>query len=289
MPSPMPALEAEVWRELRMLDAQWNAWKPGEVVELNAALRRGARTAVAPRLANALRDATRLEAASSGCFNPAIGAMVAAWGFHRDRLDDSGPPSATLLRRWQALPRPSLAALDWRGDRVGSRDARAQIDLGAIGKGIAADVTLDLLAREGVRDALVNLGGNVAAMGSHEGRAWRIGIRDPHRDGLLAVIETRGREAVVTSGTYERRRIAQGLAVHHLIDPTSARPASAFDSVTVAQPRADVADAAATALLVAGPARWREVAGRMSIDSVLVVHADARVEATPAMRARMTA
>lgn len=290
MPSPSAALEAEVWREWRMLDAQWNAWKPGEVVELNAALRRGARAAVAPRLARVLRDAARLEVASRGCFNPAIGGLVAAWGFHRDRLDEGAPPSAAVLRRWRGQPRPSLAALDWRGARVASLDARVQIDLGAIGKGVAADVALDLLAREGIGDALVNLGGNVAAMGRNGGRAWRVGIRDPHRDGLLAVIETDGREAVVTSGTYERRRVTQGgHEVHHLIDPASARPAAALDSVTVLHPRADAADAAATALLVAGPARWRELARRMGISSVLVVHADGRVEATPALRVRLAA
>ena len=287
LPSPSAALEAEVWRELRTLDAQWNAWKPGEVVELNAALRRGARAAVAPRLAKVLRDAARLEAVSGGCFNPAIGGLVAAWGFHRDRLDDAAAPTAAWLRRWQAQPRPSLAALDWRSDRVTSGDARVQIDLGAIGKGVAADVALELLAREGVREALVNLGGNVAAMGQRHGRAWRIGIRDPHHDGLLAVVETRGREAIVTSGTYERRRIAQGLSVHHLIDPASARPAAALESVTVVHPCADVADAAATALLVAGPLRWREVARRMNIDDVLVVHDDARVDATATMRVRL--
>ena len=78
--------------------------------------------------------------------------------------------------------------------------------------------------------------------------------RDPHGPGLAAMLSVQGREAVVTSGRYERWRLADGVRRTHIIDPATGLPAAGLDSVTVLHRDAALADAAATALLVAGPA-----------------------------------
>jgi FAD:protein FMN transferase len=270
------------------LHARWNAWKPGEVDDLNAALRNGHALTLTPALAQMLRRAAQLERDSLGCFNPALGALVGAWGFHADVLRDGPAPEAGRLAQLQA-GQPRLASLRIDGLKVGATGRAVQVDLGGCAKGAALDMALDALQRLGVRDALLNLGGNLAAMGGRDGRPWRVGIRDPHGAGLAAWVDVQGREAVVTSGTYERARRAGGQVASHVIDPGTARPAQALASVTVLHRDAALADAAATALLVAGPLRWRRVAARMGVDQVLVIDPQGRREATAALARRLHA
>jgi len=241
---------------------------------------------VAPALRQLIRRATVLEQASLGLFNPAIGGLVAAWGFHDDALLPGARPSDARLAPWRDA-HPSLADLAWDGELLRSRNPRVQLDFGAYAKGVAIDHALDELQRRGVRDALLNLGGNLAAMGRPGGRPWRVGIRDPHGQGLVAMVRTADREAVVTSGSYERYRMLDGRPATHILSPQLGAPAESLVSVTVLHPSAGLADAAATALLVAGPGRWRTVAQRLGVGQVLVIDAQGRQEATPALQARL--
>ena len=293
LPAPLPAgAEAALWQGLARMHHGWNAWKPGEVVALNQALRAGQGTTVAPALRRVLQQAAALESASDGCFNPAIGGLVGAWGFHADRLQAGPAPEAATLARWQAAA-PSLADLHWQGDRVHSRNPAVQIDLGAYAKGVAIDRALDGLQRAGASAALLNLGGNLAVLGTSGGRPWQVGIRHPLQPGLLATLAAAGREAVVTSGSYERFRLVDGAPAVHVLDPRRGAPlparagAQALVSVTVVHPSAALADAAATALLVAGPARWPAIAQRLGVDQVLVVDAQGRARASPALAPRL--
>lgn len=299
---PLAALR-EAWAGLAQIHHEWNAWKPGALTRVNRALARGEAVRPDPALAAVIRRAAGLEAASAGLFNPAIGRWVGAWGFHADVLGDAAAPSADRLARWAAAP-PSLAQLEWRGDWLRSHHPGLQLDLGAYAKGVAIDAALDRLARHGVTDALVDLGGNLAAMGQGDGQGegqgegqregagtaagWRIGIRDPFEPGqLVARLHTRGREAVVTSGSYERARRIEGEWRHHILDPATAAPAPGLVSVTVLHHSAGLADVAATALLVAGPARWPRVAERLGVREVLVVDPHGRVQVTAPLAPRL--
>lgn len=278
-----PAASGEVWAELARIHWRWNAWKPGDVTELNAALRRSRVARTTPELVALIRMSARLERASAGCFNAGIGGGVGAWGFHDDRLDAGERPRARELAGWREA-RPSLAQLEIDGLAVRSRNPFVQLDFGAIAKGVAVDRALDHLARRGCGEALINLGGNLAAMGA----PWSIGIRDPiDGGGLLARLRTCGREAVVTSGSYERFRMLDGERFTHILDPGSMAPAPELVSVTVLHASAALADAAATALLVAGPSRWRVVAARLGVAQVLVVDRHGQGQATPALMPRL--
>jgi thiamine biosynthesis lipoprotein len=196
-------------------------------------------------------------------------------------------PDAATLAAWRGAT-PSLAQIEIHGSELMSSNPRLQLDFGAYAKGVAIDRTLEGLRARGVGDALVNLGGNLAAMGQGgPGRGWQIGIRDPFGDGLVASVATQGREAVVTSGSYERFRLLDGQRCTHILDPFTAAPADDLVSVTVLHPSAALADAAATALLVAGPQRWRRVAQRMGVTQVLAIGRDGRGEASAALAPRL--
>ena len=287
LPDAAPRAAGEgVLAGLAQMNARWNAWKPGDLDDLNAALRAGRAHVTTPALASMVRSAAELERASDGCFNPAIGGLVGAWGFHADVMRPGARPGEAVIAGWTAA-RPSLAQLELRGLTVRSSSRRVQLDFGAYAKGVALDWALERLERQGVRDALLNLGGNLAAMGTIDGRAWQVGIRDPHGPGLIASLAVRGREAVVTSGTYERSRVLDGRRCTHILDPVHGIPAVGFDSVTVVHASAALADAAATAVLVAGPRQWRQVAQRLGVDQVLVVDRAGRRAATATLAPRL--
>lgn len=291
LPGPRSAVRAaaavqEVFAGLAQIDARWNAWKPGDLSALNRCVRVGEVATTTPALVALIRAAQRLEALSAGWFNPAIGAIVRGWGFHADVMQPGGRPSAATLQAWRRA-RPSLAQLEIRGLQVRSRNRALQLDFGAYAKGVAADWALERLRARGVTQAVVNLGGNLAVMSDAGAPAWRIGIRDPEGDGLIASLPVRGREAVVTSGSYERWRLVDGERCTHLLDPFSATPVRDLVSVTVLHADAGHADAAATALLVAGRQRWRALAERLGVTQALVVGRDGRGEVSATLASRL--
>lgn len=287
LPSETPAeIAGAIWQGLARLNTEWNAWKPGELSRVNQAFRAGRPAPASAALRAMVQRAARLEQASAGLFNPAIGRLVGAWGFHHDELVPGPRPAPSTVARCRRAA-PSLSQVVCRDDSLWTDNPWLQLDFGAYAKGVAIDAALDRLQRLGVRHALLNLGGNLAAMGAPGGRPWQVGVRDPNGPGLLAAVAVQGREAVVTSGSYERMRWVDGQRCSHIIDPGTGAPAPAFASVTVLHRDAGLADAAATALLVAGPARWERVAERMQVDQVLLVDHDGRLQATPRLAPRL--
>ena len=271
---------------LERINNRWNAWKPGEVTALNAAIRSGRSATVSSTMARMIRSAQILERTSSGFFNAGIGWAVQAWGFHSDQLRPGARPSLDTVEQLRAA-RPSLSQITIRGNDVHSGNPHLQLDFGAYAKGVAIDLALDRLQAQGVTDAVLNLGGNLAAIGQAGQHAWRVGIRAPVGGGLIASLETRRREAVVTSGCYERFRTLDGERFSHILDPHTATPTASLVSVTVLHACAGLADAAATALLAAGPRRWRGIAERMGVDAAMVVDGNLRGEVTPRLARRL--
>ena len=285
-PSTPQSIVDGVLAGLHTIHTRWNAWKPGDVSALNRAFREGRSAAASPALRALIRQSAWLEARSLGCFNAGIGGLVGAWGFHDDVMRPGTRPRDAALAQWTAAM-PSLRQIEIRGAQVASRNPGLQLDFGGIAKGAAIDAALDQLQAQGVHDALLNLGGNLAAMGGTGAGPWTIGIRDPAGPGLLATLHTEGREAMVTSGSYERFRWLDGERCTHILNPQRGAPAAEIVSVTVVHPSATLADAAATALLVAGPARWQTVAERLGVDSVLIVDRHRRVSVTPRLAPRV--
>src|SRR5690606_26515858 len=120
------------------------------------------------------------------------------------------------------------------------------------------------LASRGIGDAIVNAGGDLRVLGRRKGRPWRIGIQDPRADTVLGVIELEDGDAAFTSGDYERFIDDADGRAHHILDPRTGRPAADTRAITVIARRGVHADAAATALLVAGD-QWPATAEALGI------------------------
>ncbi|HMM46186.1 MAG TPA: FAD:protein FMN transferase [Candidatus Macondimonas sp.] len=276
--------EAEDWLQSFGRDG-W-AYGEGELAQLNAALARGECRRVSADIAAQIRLARELSLASEGRFDPAVGPLVRLWGFDRAPRDPDRPfPQPGAIRSLLPLPSIGAVTVSAAGEVCGPRGLF--IDLGGIGKGYAVDRVVAALGRRGIPAALVNAGGNLKTLGDPPGRAWRIGIRDPYRPGVMATLELAAGESVSTSGDYERMFDQAGTRYHHILDPRTGYPVAGLHAVTVVHADAAVADAASTALFVAGPGQWRQVAAALGIAQVLVVQADGTVAMTPAMAGRV--
>lgn len=281
------AVLAGLERFLLDFEQRWAAWGTGALGALNNELAAGHAAAIAPPLQALFAEAARLSEQSAGSFDPRVGNLVRLWGFDDESRFRSSPPSEDEVL--QAVADLQAAPLLTDGAHSYGPAAAVRLDFGAIAKGYAIDLALAQLREAGIADAIVNAGGNLRAAGRHGERAWRVGIRHPRPDDkhrILATLDTQGDEAIITSGDYERYFESQGRRYHHLLDPRSGYPAGGLQSVTIVHPSGTLADAASTALFVAG-ADWRAMAQRLGLTQVLVVDARGRVFVTPQLAPRL--
>ena len=291
---------AAVLAEFDRLHRMLHAWQPSELTALNEAIARGERDiAVSPELTFLLQDAADLAARSDQLFNPAIGGLVALWGFHSDEFRPLLPETAAVEAVVKAQPR--MSDLSFSGERVSSRNRAVQLDLGGYAKGYALDRAAAILRGQGVNNALINIGGNVLALGDKGGTPWRVGIQHPRAAAPLATLELRDGEAIGTSGDYQRYFEVDGRRYSHLLDPRTGRPAEGTQAVTVLIPPRPgapqghfqrgagvLSDAASKPLFIAGPAEWRGLARRLGVEQALRIDGDGVMHVTAALRARLT-
>lgn len=277
---------AAVNADFQKMHKDWHAWKPGEMSRLNTAFAEGRAMVVSPFLLPLVKQAKTLESASGGLFNPAIGNMVAAWGFHADELPKGAPPPREKIARL-VKARPSMSAVRIDGNKVSSSNPAVSLDFGGFAKGAALDAAAKTLKRFGIRNAILNAGGDLNVIGTHGERPWRLGIRHPKSWGVLASVELKPDEVLYTSGNYERFFEHEGVRYAHIIDPRTGWPVNHIVSASVVGVNGAAADAAATALTVAGPDDWHRVAKRMGVKFALLVDDEGTLYLNPAMQARL--
>jgi len=280
---------AAVMQEFQRLHNLLHAWQPSALSELNTAFAQGKSASVSPELAAMLREASQLSAQSDGLFNPAIGGLVKLWGFHSDEFKAALPDDKKLAALVAAKPQMRDIAISSR-NTVSSRNRAVQLDLGGYAKGYALDRAAGLLKQQGIHNALINIGGNVLALGTHGSRPWRVGIQHPRKPGPLATLELRDGEAIGTSGDYQRYFELDGKRYCHLIDPRNGQPAQGVQAVTVLTrgARAGVlSDATSKPLFIAGAGAWLAVAQKMQLGEALLIDAAGTVHLTAAMQKRL--
>lgn len=273
--------------DFQRMHREWHAWMPGgELVALNRHIAAGESTTVSDFLLPLLLQARTLSIQSDGLFNPAIGRLIALWGFHSDEPPPGPPPPVDAIETLLA-GKPDMQALLIEGHRVSSNNRLVQLDLGAFAKGYALNQAIARLRSLGVENAIVNAGGDLCVSGRHGDRPWQVGIRHPQGEGVIAALAVANGECVLTSGNYERYREYEHVRYAHILDPRSGWPVRHVASATVIHTDGGVADAAATALTVAGPDDWLRIARRMGLRYVMLVDEKGTVYMSPAMAERV--
>ena len=280
---------ATVLQEFDRLHRLYHAWQPSELTTLNAALADSKAQPVTPELADFIREAQALSAQGEHLFDPGIGRLIQLWGFQADEFKNELPAAADL-QAWLAS-KPSIADLQLNGSTVSSRNRQVALDFGGYLKGVALDRAAALLRAQGIHNALINIGGNIMALGSKEGRPWKVGIQHPRQPGPLATLTLADGEAIGTSGDYQRFFEHAGQRYAHLLDPRSGYPADHTQAVTVLLPpgpkAGTLSDAASKPIFIAGPDAWQAMAKKLQISQVLRVDRSNRIFVSAALRQRL--
>lgn len=226
-------------REVERIEAKYSRYRDDSVT---TAINRGA--GIAPVAidteTSALLDyADACWEQSEGLFDITSGVLRRVWDWKRGE-----PPTPSLIESgvanigWQRVRRESLTIRLDRG---------MEIDFGGIGKEYAADKAAAVLSQSGISYGLVNLGGDIRAVGAHPGgKPWKIGITHP-RDTTRTIAHLSLADAgLATSGDYERFFVHRGKRYCHVLNPKTGWPADGPQSVSVVAPLCIVAGSCAT-------------------------------------------
>ncbi len=283
---------ARLQKDFDRYHQQWSPWTNGDLAQINKQLSQtkpGESSAIVipSHLVPIIKTSMLISAQSDNYYNPAIGKLINLWQFHKSQEADIRPPQDNLI---QALvkqkPQMSDLSFNQQGQLVNTNPA-ISLNFGAFAKGYAIAQEIEQLKKMGIHNAVINAGGDLSVIGQHKDRAWNIGIRHPRNDKILASVEVKNNESVFTSGDYERVYFYQGKRYHHIIDPGTGYPTQDAQSVTVIHPDAGLADAAATALFVAGSKQWKNIAKKLGLKYVMLIDGNGDIHMTAAMQARI--
>jgi len=276
--------------DLKRMHILWHPWQSGPLGRTNSLCGMTSTFSAPTSVIPLIIKAKQLAIQSDHLFNPAIGNLVKLWGFQQDTFDKNTLPEDDKI---QALLKanPRMTDITIKGVRFTCNNPAVRIDLGGIAKGYALEkIIANLKQNYQIENIMISAGGDLKAIGQHGERPWVIGIRDPlatDRNTAIATVKAKSGDSIFTSGSYERYYLANNKHIHHIIDPRTGYPAKGSLSVTVIHPNATTADAAATALFVAGPKQWVEVANKMGIKYVLLIDDKNNVHMTQAMLDRI--
>lgn len=231
-----------------------------ELYRLDAQLARGVEDSAVYKLNDlgAVNDATvayllqeslAINDATDGAFDPTIAPVLELWGFGSGAGEHRVPTEAELAA---ALAGVGMDNIHMEGAQVALEDG--EVDLGGIAKGWAGQRAKDLIAANGAKSAVLDLGGDVALLGRKpDDSMWRVAVKDPADGNAFLGVLTAADTFVMTSGVYERYFEENGVRYHHIIDPKTGYPAeSGLVSATVICADGVWADALATAVCVMG-------------------------------------
>lgn len=273
----------------RAMDAAWN-----EMVRLARMMTRYADTsvvgavnraaglhavAVPPEMLAVLRTAQALSAQTQGAFDVTVGALR-AWEFGAE----AHLPDPALLEAERRLVGYRGLVLDAKAGTAQLARPGMALDLGGIAKLPILSAGMQVLHAHGVDNALINGGGDVLVAGSHQGKPWRVGLRDPLApERMLGVLALEGTAIVASSGDYERYFMARGERQHHILDPATGRPTRGPHGISLLARDVASVNGLGAAMMVLGGERAHALVQKNASVQALMVNHDGSVWQTPGM------
>lgn len=274
--------------DLTFMAAEWHpSAQESPVTRINELFNAGSEPFIAPpSVLPLLKLSKDLAQRSEHLFNPAIGHLTRAWGLQNGSLDCRQPPAEDLIQLAVAN-QPTLDAVSIEDGRLSTDNDTVKLDFRSIQKGFAIDLVAVRLKELGIHNASIRVDDNIYVIGTRHGYPWSVGVRGPAGGGIVATLEVAEQEAVFTTGEYQNNFTWEGETFHDVIDPRTGYPATGTASVTVLHANASTANAAATALFVAGPDQWHRIARQMGLRYVMLTDASGRIHMNPAMQQRV--
>ncbi|MEM9365439.1 MAG: FAD:protein FMN transferase [Planctomycetota bacterium] len=227
---------------------------------------------ISPAFAGVVKEALEVSRLTDGAFDVTVGPLVNRWNFGPSDPGDSLPDESEVK---ELLSRVGYGHLEVRLEPASIRKAIPQLklDLSAIAKGHGVDAVVATLTEQGIANAFVEIGGEVAVTGDKGGSPWMVGIQQPDRQAGQALLAAHpiSDSAMATSGDYRNFYDFEGVRYSHTIDPRSGSPVNhTLASATVITKTCMMADAWATALMVLGAEEGLRLAKQQELSVLLV-------------------
>jgi len=274
------------FREFDRLDALLSVWKDGsDVLRINAAAGK-APVKVSGDTIEVLAIAHDVSAWTNGKFDITFGALADIWKFDHDQ-DNTVPTRAQIEARLPLVDFEQVV-IDRTAGTAFIRKPGMRVHLGGIGKGYAVDRAVALLKERGLRDFMIQFGGDLYVAGTNGGKPWALAIADPrgNHDPFATIEMSDG--TFSTSGDYERTFMKDGVRYHHIIDPDRGEPARLCRSVTLVTNRAVIADAVAKGVFILGPTDGMALIEKLPDVEGVIVGANNQVLVSSGLKGRVT-
>ena len=250
--SPVP-LTDKIEKELKAFDLSLNPFNPEAII---SKVNRNEEVEVDEWFRTVFNKAQEVSAISGGAFDPTVAPLINLWGFGFENYDSITQEKIDSILFFVGYWKARI-----ENNRILKDDPRTRFNFSAIAKGYACDVIAFLLAREGVENYLIEIGGEIASNGkSPRGVCWKVGINKPEDDrtGFNKSLENStirlcGKRGLATSGNYRNFRIIDGKKYGHTLDPHTGYPVEqSILSASIVAPDGMTADAYATVFMVLG-------------------------------------
>jgi len=248
-------LQPEIEAELKKFDASLSMYNPESTLSrINRAGTEKIDLRNEPWTLKVIRESIKLSALTHGAFDITVAPLVNLWGFGFEKPEKVSPQKIDSIKKFVGY---KLLRLE---DGILSKaDARVQLDASAVAKGYACDVVAEYLRKKGIKNYLVEIGGEMTLSGKNaKGTDWRIGINKPVDDPTSTNMDLEEKltltgKSIATSGNYRKFYEKNGKRYAHTIDPASGYPVQhSLLSATVIANDCLTADALATSFMVMG-------------------------------------
>lgn len=239
---------------------------------------------IPPELMSVLRSARDRQEQSGGLFDATVGSLQ-GWSF--DPAHPRMPTAAQVAQQLRGVGLPDALVLKETAGTAYLSHRGTRLDLGGIAKLPILHAGLQTLRAHGVKNAMINGGGDVLVQGSLNGRPWRIGLRDPRRPDKVLGSVSLNNGIVAASGDYERFFLHQGQRLHHILDPRTGYPTQGVRGVALVSEQLDALNGLGAAMMVAGASGAHAMATQIRGLDALVVDANNALWLSPGMKQRL--
>lgn len=269
-----------IFDDFQRLHNYLHPWKQSLISDMNHAISSDKAFVIDDEeIIRILKENTELSKKTDNFFNPAMGKLIALWGFHEDNTKQSIPSSSAIKDYLTNMP--LMKDLTITNNTVSSNNKNFQLDLGGYAKGYALDRAKIILKNNNIRNALVNIGGNIIAIGMRGDRNWIVGIQHPRKPSAIASINLLSGWSIGTSGDYQRYFMMNDKRYSHLINPMSGFPSTNTQSTTILIPPSKnsgvQSDVYSKPLFIAPTEMKIEIAKKLNIEYFMIIQNDEKI------------
>ena len=251
------AVAADILEQLEQYHQLYSIYESFEGINNLRTVNEARSATVDKRIIDMLHYGVQMYEKTDGRMNIAMGSVLSVWHEYRtagkEKPEEAVLPPADLLAAAAEHTDITKLVIDEKNSTVTLLDPQMRLDVGAVAKGYATEQIAKYLEEKGISGYLLNIGGNVRAVGSKlDGSPWITAVENPDGEAYFAAVKLTG-QAIVTSGSYQRYYTVEGKQYHHIIDPATNMPARGYLSVSVICPDSGLADALSTALFCLSP------------------------------------